>query len=77
MPQRFNRDLFLQWRDHPLTEVFRQYLLDQRETLGKAWMAGQPLSEAHQIKALLLGELADLDWDDVRQFYERPEEEAA
>jgi hypothetical protein len=67
---RFNQALFLEWKAHPLTAPFLQFLRDQQETLGKRWMAGDSVSPQDQTKAQLMGELSTLEWADVASFYE-------
>jgi hypothetical protein len=69
---RFNQATFQEWRGHPLTQPFLQFLRDQRAALGEKWMAGADLSLQDQTKALLMGELSSLEWSDVAGFYEIP-----
>lgn len=65
----FTQQTFQEWRAHPLTAEFRQYLQDNREVLKEQWAQGQPLDLKHQTKALLMGELASLEWRDLAEFY--------
>lgn len=74
---RWDRRAFLEWRDHPLNRAFRQFLKDQREALMEQWASGQPMDQRDQCKALLMGELSDLEWPDVARFYEIEVEEPA
>jgi hypothetical protein len=66
---RFNKEAFLEWKAHPLTKVFCQFLRDNQTELARKWAAGVEMSPQHQAKALLLGEMSDLDWQDYAQFY--------
>lgn len=56
--------------------LFRQFLRDQRDRLMEQWAAGQDMDLRHQTKALLLGELASLEWADYAQFYDLPSEQS-
>jgi hypothetical protein len=38
--------------------------------LAEKWAAGHQMTPYQQAKALLMGEMADLDWPDVAQFYQ-------
>jgi hypothetical protein len=67
--QRFNQESFNHWISLPQTKLFLAFLRDQQETLGKAWMAGQSMSPEQQCKALLMGELASLNFADYAAFY--------
>lgn len=49
--------------------LFRRFLRDQRDRLMEQWAQGQEMDLRHQTKALLLGELADLAFDDYAEFY--------
>lgn len=69
------------WRNHPATQMFRQYLRDFREALGLAamqrWEAGSLLlSSEHEIKAKreILAEMADVPFEAIVNFYQEPEE---
>lgn len=75
MAQRFTEQTFQEWVSRPLTKVFLAYLLDQRDRLKDQWAQGQEMDPRHQTKALLLGELASLEWADVAAFYGTPDDE--
>jgi hypothetical protein len=67
---KFNPTTWEEWKANPLTAVFLTFLKDQQLKLADQWMTGQELSAAHQAKALLMGELASLEWSDYARFYE-------
>ena len=66
---RFNSRTFQEWRQARVNRAFFQYLRDTSEALARQWAKGAPMSEAHQIKAALFLELADLTWEDVASLY--------
>lgn len=76
-PRRFDRKSFLEWKAHPSTGPFLQFLRDQRSRLMDQWASGQEMDPRHQTKALLMGELADLEWPDVASFYDLSAEDSA
>lgn len=67
---RLSRRTFQEWKGHPATEEFCQYLRDQVDRLTLEWAGSE--GEMHpwaRPKAFLFRELADLKWSDVRDFY--------
>lgn len=66
---RFNHKAFLEWRQARVNRPFFQFLKDQREALAQRWAAGEEMDSRQQCKALLMGELADLAFEDVARFY--------
>ena len=66
---RFNKEAFLEWKAHPLTKTFQDFLRDNQTKLAQQWAAGTEMSQAQQAKALLMGELSDLEWSDYAGFY--------
>lgn len=68
--QRFNQETFSQWRDHPLTELFLTYLKDRQARLANQWAQGNLMASETQARASLLGQLAQIRWDDVESEYE-------
>lgn len=71
-PPIFNQETWEAWHSHPLTALWRQFLTDNRDKLGRQWMEGQSMEPGQQVKALLMGEMASLGWPDVATFYEIP-----
>ena len=74
--KRFNREQMEAWLASRQTQVFHQYLKDQRDRLMERWAAGEEMDLRYQTKALLLGELADLNFEDYADFYEIEETES-
>ena len=66
---RFNSQTFQEWKGHPLTALFRRYLKDFQEDLGRQWASGQAMAPEAQQTAKILGEISDLNFDDVARFY--------
>ncbi len=69
---RFNEQTFKEWRQNPLTAQFLQYLRDRQTALKDLWGQGQTMGPEFQVQARWMGELADLQWAEVAQFYEIP-----
>jgi hypothetical protein len=67
---RFNKASFQEWKDHPRNKPFLQFLRDQVEALKDQWASGVEMDSRQQTKALLMGELSDLEWAEVAAFYE-------
>lgn len=67
---RFNQQTFQEWRDHPLTAVYLQYLRDQQAALAGSWARGNQMAQEAQSEAFLLGKMAALDWSEYADFYE-------
>jgi hypothetical protein len=61
-------EAFSQWRASPLTQEFLLLLSKRRDNLKEAWAQGQPLTVEQQAQAVLLGRLAQVSFDDVRDF---------
>jgi hypothetical protein len=74
-PPRFTEKTFLEWKNNPLNRVFLAFLKEQQSSLAQQWMAGASLSPESQTKAKLMGELSDLSWSDVSDFYDGQEAE--
>lgn len=74
-PQRFDRKTFLEWKQHPLTGLFLQYLEDYRAELARMWSTGQEMAPRQQFRAEMAGDLARLDWASVAEFYDLPFDE--
>ena len=63
-PERFQA-----WVEHPLTQAFRQYLKDYRDSMSALWVSGEAMSEGQQAQATTLHDLSLLECSDVRRFY--------
>lgn len=55
---------FEEWAASPQTKAALRGLLRQREALSRRWAEGECLSPAAQTKAKVLGELANLNFED-------------
>ena len=66
---------FQVWANHPVNKPFRKYLADYRRTLADSWANGESVTEREQAMAFVLGELLNLEWRNVAEFYEIPYEE--
>lgn len=74
---RFNKALFQEWKQARANQAFFQFLKDQRAALAEQWASGVEMDPRQQCKALLMGELSTLEWDDVRRFYGIEDDEVA
>lgn len=64
-----NPESFREWKANPLTQEFFQFLKDQQSDLAQRWASGEAMDLQHQTKALLLGEMASLEWGHLASFY--------
>jgi hypothetical protein len=73
---------FNQWKHHPVTKAFRQYLIDYTKSLEVAhvgrWRAGDVDEKAEswasgQIEGI--EEIATLEFEHIARFYEQNQEE--
>lgn len=73
---------FQQWRHNPVTKVFRAYLTDYADALGKAlfnqFMLSGELGDAAQRETrgriLASHEASELEFESIRKFYEEANE---
>ena len=71
-----NEETFNSWKHNPLTRSYRRFLLDWRNDIKEAWAAGERLPDNAQAMAMVLGDLANLEWNrDVVPVYETEEKE--
>ena len=67
-----SKEEYQQWKHHPLTQSFHQYLKDYRKAVMESWAQGR-LSQQGQIAAQVRCEMADeistLDDDSIANFY--------
>jgi hypothetical protein len=76
---------YLQWKEHPLTQLFHQFLRDKRMELMEQWAGGvhcTPTAEGTAVlnaaalaRAQCLQELADLEDGYISEFYRKPPKE--
>lgn len=60
----FQREEMEAWLQSPPTRKFLAFLRSEQSKLGLRWQTGEEMSLQQQTKALLLGELASLNWAD-------------
>ena len=71
------RDQFLRWKEHPLTQAFLQFLRDQATEAMRLWASEATPSaqmQPDQTRAGTWLDLCDLECADVRRFYRLDEE---
>ena len=67
-----DKEQFQEWKGHPLTVEFLNYLKAQQVQLMNLWGSGVEMEPKFQVKALLMGELSNLEWADYATFYGVP-----
>lgn len=75
MPRFSDEDEFLEWKHHPLTEMWLQYLKDYRMQLAQLWASGEPLGPEVQATATTLTDMIEMDYEGIREFYRKEDEE--
>ncbi len=65
-----DREAFQAWKDSPATKEFLSFLRDRQSDLMSAWGLGAMMGPEQQAQAVLLGQLADLTWQDLADQYE-------
>lgn len=75
-PRFSSKDQFRAWKDRKETQAFLSYLREQRDLLADQWARGQEMDPRQQCKALLMGELASINWSDVEMAYAKADEHA-
>lgn len=58
---------FQRWKDNPLTQEFLSILGDRQQHLLEAWGRGQPMRAEAQAQAVILGQLAQVRFEDVQE----------
>ena len=74
---RFSKDSFQEWINHPLTLIYLQFLMDRRSMLARKWAAGVKMDPESQMNAMFLGELSNLKFEEVEEFYEIQDDQSA
>lgn len=74
-----NAEQFQQWREHPQTVAFFQFLSDYRQARMELWATGGAGEHQDQemAKCQLLRTLVDLSDDAVSEFYRQQPKEAS
>jgi len=67
---------YQQWKDHPLTQKFHQYLRDYRQTLMEKWARGElnpasPEAMMAVARCQMADEIATLEDDSIAEFYRK------
>jgi len=70
------KEEYQQWKDHPLTKQFHQYLRDYRQTLMEKWAQGgyhpsSPDGLMAVARCQMADEIATLDDDSIDEFYRK------
>ena len=58
------------WRSHPATQKVFKYLRDRRDDLAKRWVEGETMDDNAQVYAQMYGDLAEMSFDDIAEFYD-------
>jgi hypothetical protein len=74
MAQGMSKEDYQQWKDHPLTKAFHQYLRDYRQALMEKWAQGalapsSPESLMAVARCQMADEIATLEDDSIAEFY--------
>lgn len=69
-----SKEDYQQWKDHPLTQQFHQYLRDYRQTLMEKWAQGALSPDSPELlmavaRCQMADEIATLDDDSIAEFY--------
>jgi len=69
-----SKEEYQQWKDHPLTKQFHQYLKDYRQVLMEKWAKGgyhptDPEALMAVARCQMADEIATLDDDWIENFY--------
>lgn len=57
---------FQRWKENPLTKDFLSLLAKRQASLMEAWGRGVPMAPEQQAQAVVLGQLAEISFDAVR-----------
>lgn len=60
------REGFQQWKDSPLTQEFLSLLGKRQSALMESWGQGVHLLPEQQAQAVILGQLAEVSFEDVQ-----------
>ena len=62
-----------EWRNHPATMFFRQFLRDRAKALGaqvhESWLNGQEIHEVDRGRILELIDIEDVSFEVIENFY--------
>lgn len=68
-PLQLTEEEWQSWLAHPVTALWRQYLLDRQLANARDWANGARLSELEQGAAMACGLLHDVDYEQFMTFY--------
>ncbi len=71
---RLTKDDLQAWRAHPVTEVVHRYLRDFAAHIREQWTQGENWTEMARFQVQNLEDLAALDLESIKGFYELKEE---
>lgn len=79
------REEYNEWRHHPVSKVFLQFLRDKKAFLTNAmmeqWLDGrESFAQSEQTvrgQIIELGEIADMPFEHISEFYKQEEENGA
>jgi len=71
-----SKEEYQQWKDHPLTQRFHQYLKDYRQALMEKWAQGalaptSPEALMAVARCQMADEIATLEDDSIADFYRK------
>lgn len=58
------------WRNNPTTRKVRQFLKDKQAEIAARWATGEVLEDNAQVYAQVYGDIADIDYADMAEFYD-------
>jgi hypothetical protein len=58
---------FQRWKDNPLTREFLSLLAQRQPALTEAWGRGVQMAPEQQAQAVILGQLAQVRFEDVQE----------
>lgn len=72
--QGMSKEDYQQWKDHPLTQRFHQYLKDYRQALMEKWAQGALSPDSQEAlmavaRCQMADEIATLEDDSIAEFY--------
>jgi|TARA_R100000656_G_scaffold19339_1_gene17626 2-phospho-L-lactate guanylyltransferase (CobY/MobA/RfbA family) len=72
----WSQEEFTNWKASPLTQKFFAFLGDKREDLKETWAQGIDMSKEDEAVAFVYGDILDLKYGHISEFYETEEEES-
>jgi len=63
------QEAFDEWHSSPLTKEFFKFLSDKREDLKETWAKGQPIDDKAHAIAMVYGDILDLEFSTIAEFY--------